>query len=69
VALCGNTGGTGALANYSMVQHIASPSLTGDAAKFRLELVHVDDHMPNKRGTSFRSHIKTPGTSGSREGV
>jgi len=33
---CGNTGGTGALAKYSMVQHIASPSLTGNATRFSI---------------------------------
>lgn len=33
---CGNTGGSGALAKYSMVQHIASPSLTGNAAQFSI---------------------------------
>ncbi|HZS26286.1 MAG TPA: alkaline phosphatase family protein [Candidatus Angelobacter sp.] len=33
---CGNTGGTGVVAHYSLAQHIASPSLSRNAAKFSI---------------------------------
>lgn len=33
---CGNTGGGGTLASYYMVQHVGSPSLSGNAAKFSI---------------------------------